>query len=232
MNGQEFALGLLHSFETWVIHSLENLYQAVGWLGVIIAMAIESACIPLPSEVIMPLAGWFLIEAEGLPWYWTLVAGFYGAVGCTIGSAIAYWVGALGGRPLVLKYGKYLLISAHHVELADGWFARRGEATAFWSRLLPVVRTFISFPAGVARMNFSKFLIYSFLGSLPWCWALAYGGYVMGARWEELRAIMRPFDIPIIIAVVVGAVWFIRRGYKNRNAARATQRHDMAGAVD
>ena len=223
---------MIHAIESAAIDFVRALFDAVGWLGVVIAMAIESACIPLPSEVIMPLAGWFLIEAEGLPWYWTLVAGFYGAVGCTIGSAIAYWVGALGGRPLVLKYGKYLLISAHHVELADGWFARRGEATAFWSRLLPVVRTFISFPAGVARMNFSKFLIYSFLGSLPWCWALAYGGYVMGARGEELRAIMRPFDIPIIIAVVVGAVWFIRRGYKNRNADRAGHRQDMAGAVE
>jgi len=219
----------LHAFEQSVIHFVQGLYDAVGWLGVVIAMTIESACIPLPSEVIMPLAGWFLVEARGLPWYWTLLAGFYGAVGCTLGSALAYWVGAIGGRPFILKYGRYVLISPHHVDLADRWFARRGEATAFLSRLLPVVRTFISFPAGIARMHFGRFLLYTFLGSLPWCWALAYGGYHLGARWEELREAMRPFDIPIVIAVVAFAVWFVWRGVKNRGATPPL-REDVAEA--
>lgn len=223
---------MLHEFEKAVIAFVQNLYEAVGWFGVVVAMAIESACIPLPSEVVMPLAGWFLIEAQGLSWQWTALAGFYGAVGCTIGSAIAYWVGALGGRPFILKYGRYLLISPHHVDLADRWFTQYGELTAFVSRLLPVVRTFISFPAGVARMNFPKFLIYSFLGSFPFCWALAYGGFYFGSRWEELRERMRPFDVPIVIAVVAFGLWFLWRGIKNRNAHEPTLRQDVAEAAE
>jgi len=153
---------------------------------------------------------------KGDPWIYTLWAGFLGAVGCTIGSYIAYWVGALGGRPFVLKYGRYILVSPHHLDLADRWFSRYGEATAFLSRLLPVVRTFISFPAGVTRMHLPKFLIYSFLGSFPWCWALAYGGFVLGSRWETLREAMRPFDYPIAAVVVIGIAWFLRRGARAR----------------
>lgn len=210
----------MHAFETAVIGFVRGLYESIGWFGVIVAMAIESASIPLPSEVIMPLAGWFLIQDKGLPMYWTFIAGLYGAIGCTIGSAISYWVGAIGGRPAILKYGRYVLISPHHVDLADRWFAQRGEIVAFVSRLLPVVRTFISFPAGIARMHFGKFLIYSFLGSLPWCWALAFGGYVFGARWEDLRNLMRPFDIPIGIGVVAFAIWFIWRGLRKGNDER------------
>ncbi len=222
----------MHGFENAVIQFVQSLYDTVGWFGVVIAMAIESACIPLPSEVVMPLAGWFLVEARGDSAIWTLWAGLMGAIGCTIGSAIAYWVGAIGGRPFILKYGRYVLISPHHVDLADRWFAQRGEVMAFVSRLLPIVRTFISFPAGVARMNFPKFLIYSFLGSLPWCWALAYGGYYFGARWEELRAVMRPFDYPIAAVIVAFAVWFIWRGIKNRNAHTPVMRHDTAEAAE
>lgn len=216
--------------ENALISFIQNLYNTVGWFGVVIAMAIESVGIPLPSEVIMPLAGWFLVEAKGNPAIFTLWAGFLGAVGCTIGSYVAYWVGALGGRPIVLKYGRYILVSPHHLDLADRWFARYGEATAFLSRLLPVVRTFISFPAGVARMNLPKFLIYSFLGSLPWCWALAYIGFVLGSRWEAVRQAMRPFDYPIAALVVLGIIWFIWRGIKNRDAHAPALRADVARA--
>jgi len=220
----------MRGFETVLISFIQNLYNTVGWFGVVIAMAIESAGVPLPSEVTMPLAGWFLVQAKGDPWIYILWAGFLGAVGCTIGSYIAYWVGALGGRPLVLKYGRYILVSPHHLDLADRWFTRYGEATAFLSRLLPVVRTFISFPAGVARMNLPKFLIYSFLGSLPWCWALAYGGFVLGSRWETLREAMRPFDYPIAAVVVIGVIWFIWRGIKNRDTHAPALRPDVARA--
>jgi membrane protein DedA with SNARE-associated domain len=223
---------LPHGLEQSIIEFVQHLFEAVGWLGVVLAMAIESACIPLPSEVTMPLAGWFLIEAKGLGWEWTLVAGLYGAIGCTIGSALAYWVGALGGRPFILKWGKYVLISPHHVDMADRWFAERGEIMAFVSRLLPVVRTFISFPAGVARMNFPKFLFYSFLGSLPWCWALAYGGFMLGSRWEELREKMRPFDYPIAVIVLVLLGWFIWRGIKNRKTPQPPLRPDVAEAAE
>ena len=222
----------MHGIEERIIHFVQSLYEAMGWLGVVVAMAIESACIPLPSEVVMPLAGWFLVEAKGGGVGMTAFAGLMGAIGCTIGSAIAYWVGALGGRPFILKYGKYVLISPHHVDLADRWFAQRGEIMAFVSRLLPVVRTFISFPAGVARMNFPRFLIYSFLGSFPWCWALAYGGYYFGARWEELRAKLRPFDYPIAAVIVAFGIWFLWRGIKNRNAHAPVLRGDVAEAAE
>ncbi|HET8631989.1 MAG TPA: DedA family protein [Thermomicrobiales bacterium] len=222
----------MHGLEQSIVSFLQQLFQSVGWLGVVLAMAIESACIPLPSEVTMPLAGWFLIEARGLSWEWTLLAGLYGAVGCTIGSAVAYWVGAVGGRPVILKYGKYILLSPHHVDMADRWFAERGEIMAFVSRLLPVVRTFISFPAGIARMHFGRFLLYSFLGSLPWCWALAFGGYLLGARWEELREAMRPFDIPIAVIILALLGLFIWRGIKNRKNGEYPGRPDVAGATE
>jgi len=204
----------LESFEEQVVLLLESLLKAIGWPGVVIAMTIESACIPLPSEITMPLAGWMLVLERDLSMAYTLLAGFYGALGCTIGSIITYWVGALGGRPLLSKYGKYILISRHDMERADRWFARWGEETAFFSRLLPIVRTFISLPAGIARMNFAKFSLLTFVGSFIWCLALSWAGYVFGARWREVREIMRPLDIPIAILLFAAIVWYVRRHLK------------------
>ena len=172
------------------------------WPGVVVLMAIESACIPLPSEIVMPLAGWMLIRDQQLPAIYTLVAGVYGAIGCTLGSLVAYIVGRNGGRPFLVKYGKYLLISHHDMDMADHWFDKRGSWIAFASRLLPVVRTFISLPAGIARMNLLKFLIYAFLGSFIWCTGLAYAGYQLGEHWEQIRVVMTPFG-PVIIALVM-----------------------------
>jgi len=174
-------------------------------------MAIESACIPLPSEIIMPFAGWMLIKAKSLPVIFTLLAGVYGAIGNTIGSAVAYGVGIWGGRPFIKKYGKYILISEHDLNLADRWFERSGSWSVFASRLLPVVRTFISLPAGIAKMHFIKFLIYTFIGSFIWSSGLAYGGYLLGEHWEQIRIVMRPFD-PFIIAVAIALIaWYIYR---------------------
>ncbi|HEC33882.1 MAG TPA: DedA family protein [Chloroflexi bacterium] len=208
--------------EQAVVQFLESLFGTVGWFGVVLAMAIESACIPLPSEVTMPLAGWFLIEAQGHAVWHVVWAGVYGALGCTIGSVVTYWVGALGGRPLLERYGKYVLISRHDIERADRWFDRWGEATAFFSRLLPVVRTFISLPAGVARMHFGRFTLLSFVGSFIWCIVLGWLGYVFGSRWELIRYYMRPFDIPIIIVGLVLVGWYIYRHVKrNRAFARS-----------
>ena len=181
----------------------------------VLLMAIESACIPLPSEIIMPLAGWMLILDKGHGALFTLVAGFYGALGCVLGSTVAYWVGKWGGRPLIERYGKYVLISHRDLDTADRWFARYGQWTVFLSRLLPIVRTFISFPAGVARMPFVKFIIYSFVGSFLWCLGLAYGGYLLGDNWETLRNAMRPFDIPILIAIVALFALYIYRHLKH-----------------
>ena len=190
------------------------------WPGVVVLMAIESACIPLPSELIMPLAGWMLIEARSLPVTYTLLAGVYGALGCVIGSVIAYGIGMWGGRPLLERYGKYILVSGHDLDLADRWFEKRGDWAIFISRLLPVVRTFISLPAGIARIHFVKFLVYTFLGSFIWCAGLAYGGYQLGEHWEQIRTAMRPFD-PLIGAILVALVaFYIYRHLKHSNIVK------------
>jgi len=174
-------------------------------------MAIESACIPLPSEIIMPLAGWFLVDDRGLGEQWLLLAAFCGALGNLIGSLIAYAVGAWGGRPFLLRYGRFVLISRHEVEQAERWFARYGDRAVFISRVLPVVRTFISLPAGIARMNLWRFSILTFVGSFPWSLGLAWAGFVLGDNWERIREWMRPADIPILIALAALVAWYIYR---------------------
>jgi membrane protein DedA with SNARE-associated domain len=190
------------SIEHWLLDFISHTYNLLQWPGVMALMAIESACIPFPSELIMPLAGWMLIKELGRPVWWVLLAGVFGAIGNTIGSVVAYYVGMWAGRPLLNKYGKYVLLSQHDLDIADRWFSRSGGWTVFVSRLLPVVRTYISLPAGIARMKIVKFLIYTFIGSFLWSTALAYGGYLLGENWEKLRNAMRPFD-PIIITVIV-----------------------------
>ena len=211
------------AIEQAIVAFLQNLFNAIGWPGVFIAMAIESACIPLPSEVTMPLSGWMLVQAKGLTWPWLVWAGFVGAAGNVLGSWIAYWVGQKGGRPFLEKYGKYLLITRHDLDRADIWFAKYGEAAIFFSRLLPVVRTFISFPAGVARMDLKRFSILSFIGSFPWSFGLAWAGFVAGEHWEEIRAWMRPFDIPIIIIIIALAALYVYRKLKSAKADAAVE---------
>jgi len=174
-------------------------------------MAIESACIPLPSEIIMPLAGWFLVDDRGLGVEWLFLAAFCGALGNLIGSLAAYAVGAWGGRPFLLRYGRYLLISRHEVEQAERWFARYGDRAVLISRVLPVIRTFISLPAGIARMNIWRFSILTFVGSFPWSLGLAWAGFVLGENWERIREWMRPADIPILIALAALVAWYIYR---------------------
>jgi membrane protein DedA with SNARE-associated domain len=212
----------MEAFEHQLVAFLEQLFQTIGWAGVVIIMAVESANIPIPSEVTMPLAGWFLVEAEGKSAVYALLAGgFFGALGCTIGSVISYGLGAYGGRPFLERYGKYLLITHHDLEKADRWFERWGNKVAFFSRLLPIVRTFISLPAGVMRTNFPTFALYTFLGSFLWCAALAWGGFMFGARWEELRALMRPFDIPIALIILAAGAWYVYHHVKNFREASA-----------
>jgi membrane protein DedA with SNARE-associated domain len=206
----------MEAFEHQLVAFLEQLFHAINWGGVVIIMALESANIPIPSEVTMPLAGWFLAESQGKSmWYTILAGGFYGALGCTIGSVASYALGAYGGRPFLERYGKYLLITRHDLEKADHWFDRWGNRAVFISRLLPIVRTFISFPAGVMRTPFSTFTLYTFVGSFIWCAALALGGYMFGANWQQLRAIMRPFDIPIALVILGAGAWYIYHHVKN-----------------
>ena len=197
--------------EHQILDFIRHVYQILGWPGVVLLMAIESACIPLPSEIIMPLSGWMLVADKGLGVEYVVLAGLCGAVGNVIGSVIAYWVGAWGGRPFLHRYGKYVLVSHHDIEVADRWFDRYGDQIVFLSRLLPAVRTFISFPAGIARMKMGKFLLYSFLGSFPWSVGLAYGGYLLGQNWERIREVMRPFDIPILVIFLALVAFFIWR---------------------
>jgi membrane protein DedA with SNARE-associated domain len=189
-----------------------SVINRTGYLGIVVLMAIESACIPLPSEIIMPFSG-YLVYTGRFDLTWVAVAG---AVGCNVGSVVAYYVGSWGGRPLVEKYGRYVLITRHDLEMADRFFARYGDWAVFIARLLPVIRTFIALPAGIARMNVLRFHIFTFLGSLPWCWALAYAGLKLGEKWPSLRDYFHRFDTVIGIVIVLGAAWFIRDRWKNR----------------
>jgi len=183
-----------------------------GYLGIVLLMAIESACIPLPSEIIMPFSG-YLVSVGRFSLVGVALAG---AVGCNLGSIAAYYVGARGGRPLAERYGHYVLVTRHDLELAERWFARYGDWAVFFARLLPVVRTFIALPAGIARMNFVRFNIYTFLGSLPWCYALAYAGMKLGQRWKTLGPYFHRFDTVFMVLLIAGALWFIRNRWKNR----------------
>ena len=177
--------------------------STMSYAGIAILMGIESACIPLPSELIMPYAGAMTIPEVNaelarqygvtLPIFNLFLAGLAGAIGCNLGSEVAYWVGAKGGRPAILKCGKKLLISKGEIDLADRWFDKRGDVIIFIARLLPVVRTFIAFPAGVARMNRTKFHVYTFAGSLPWCYALAYVGQRLGLELLDEHSPLKHF---------------------------------------
>jgi membrane protein DedA with SNARE-associated domain len=202
----------LQAIEHQIVAFLTHLLQTIGWPGVVAIMTLESANIPIPSEVTMPLAGWMLVQARaGSPWQAVWLGGLLGALGCTIGSILSYALGLWGGRPLIKRYGKWIMVGEEDLAKADRWFARWGDWAAFISRLLPIVRTFISFPAGVTRMNFPRFVLFTFLGSFIWCGLLALGGYYLGANWEILRAAMRPFDIPIAIIILAGVGWYIYR---------------------
>ena len=195
----------------WLAAFIIGVISSMGYGGVVLLMAIESACIPLPSEVTMPFAGYLVSRGELSLWGVALA----GAVGCVLGSLVAYGVGAWGGRRLVQKYGRYLLISQRDLALADRWFERHGDITILVGRLLPVVRTFIAFPAGVARMAMGKFLIYSFIGSLVWCWALAWVGQRLGEHWDTLGTYFHRFDALIGALILAGAVWWVWRHLKH-----------------
>jgi membrane protein DedA with SNARE-associated domain len=204
--------------EQAVLNFITATYHLLQWPGVVALMAIESALIPLPSELIMPLAGWLLIRDVGRPVSYIFAAGAYGALGNTIGSLIAYAVGMWAGRPLLDRYGRYILLSQHDLDLTDRWFRRSGVWTVFVSRLLPVVRTYISLPAGIARMNIIKFVVYTFTGSFVWSTALAYGGYLLGEHWEQIRNAMRPFDPVVVAIIVLLVILFIYRRVRHSGA--------------
>ena len=211
---------------------------ALGYFGIAVLMGIESACIPLPSELIMPYAG--ALSDDGvrialqdqygvaLHPFNLYFAAFAGALGCNLGSELAYWVGATGGRKAIERYGRYVLISKHELEIADRWFQKRGDIIVLVARLLPVIRTFIAFPAGVARMNRVKFHVYTFAGSLPWCLGLAYVGQRLGQELlketSPLKHFMHRFDLVIGVTIVAAAIWFVRSRLK---ALKAYKQADL-----
>ncbi len=206
----------LEAISGFVIHVI----SALGYPGILLLMAIESACIPLPSEVIMPFSGALTVAAiaarygrDPFSLFWVATIG---ALGCNLGSVVAYEIGHFGGRPLVLKFGSWLLLSQKELDWADRFFERRGSLTVFISRLLPVVRTFIALPAGVAQMPRGRFHLYTFLGSWPWCFVLAYLGMKAGENWGYLRKYFHQFDTIIGALIVVGVAWFIWSRWKHR----------------
>jgi membrane protein DedA with SNARE-associated domain len=184
----------------------------LGYMGIVVSMAIESACIPLPSEIIMPFSGYLVWKGE-MALLWVTLAG---AVGNVIGSWAAYGVGVYGGRPFLEKYGRYVLLSKSELERSERWFAKYGDAAIFFSRLLPVIRTFISLPAGIARMNLTRFTIYTFAGSVPWCLGLAYIGVTLGEHWHILGPYFHKFDFLIGLALAVMVGFFIWRHWPQR----------------
>ena len=212
---------LIHALETFVLTFSGDVYDFMGWFGVVVLMSIESTAIPLPSEIIMPLAGWRLVLDEGRGVPYVLLAGFWGAVGSLIGSLVESYLSRAGGRPAIEKYGKYLLITHKDLERADRWFQTRGELTVFIARMIPGVRGFISIPAGIARMNVVRFSIFTFLGALPWTIGLAWGGFLLGENYDSIRDVSKPFDIPIIGTVLVIIVWFLWRRIKEVRAESA-----------
>jgi membrane protein DedA with SNARE-associated domain len=201
------ATSILTTIASWII----GLIATLKYGGVILLMFCQSMNIPFPSEVIMPFAG-FLVASRVMNFWLT---GLCGAIGCILGSSLSYWLGMIGGRPLIEKYGKYILISYHDLDLADRWFGRHGELTVFVGRLVPVISTFISFPAGIAKMNFRRFLLYSFLGSFFWCLILTFVGEKLGQNWSSLKTYFHSFDTAILVLIVLGVILYVWRHIKN-----------------
>lgn len=198
---------LIAILASWIIMVISTL----GYGGVVLLMAIESACIPLPSEIIMPFSGYLVHTGQLSLWGVALAGG----IGCVVGSIPAYYLGAYGGRGLIEKYGKWVLISRHDLQIADRAFEKHGEIIIFIGRLLPVIRTFIAFPAGVARMNMAKFIFYTFTGSVIWCGLLAFAGMKLGEHWHSLEVYFHQFHYVIVVVGLVFAVWYVRRHLKS-----------------
>jgi membrane protein DedA with SNARE-associated domain len=205
---------------TLLVLFITHVIQSGGYAGLIALMAIESACIPLPSEIIMPFAGYVVYKGQ-FTLFWVATTG---ALGCNLGSAIAYWIGSKGGRPLVERYGKWVLMNHHDLDRMTRFFDKYGSITVLISRLLPIVRTFIAFPAGIARMSKIRFHIYTFAGSWPWCFCLAYVGMKLGEKWHtdpRFYGAFHRFHLGVEIALLAAIVWFVWMHIKRARTANA-----------
>jgi membrane protein DedA with SNARE-associated domain len=195
---------ILAPVAAWIISTI----SAMGYAGIVFLMGVESACIPLPSEVIMPFAG-YLVSTGRLELLGVATAG---AIGCNLGSIPAYFAGQYGGRPFILRWGKWVLIGADELDKAEAFFARFGSIAVLIGRLLPVIRSFIAFPAGMARMNQLRFHIYTFIGSWPWCFALALVGRKLGEAWQtdpRLGEVLHKLDVLVVLAIGGAAAFYI-----------------------
>ena len=189
---------------------ITSVISQIGYVGVFILMVLESALIPIPSEVIMPFSG-FLVATGEFNLFFVLVAG---TVGNLVGSVIAYYIGSSIGRNLVLRYGKYVFIDENHLNLADRWFQKFGDKIVFISRNLPAVRTYISLPAGISKMNIAKFSIYTLIGSIPWNFLLLYVGVILRQNWELILRYTTILDVIVVISVLAFIVWFLKKRIK------------------
>lgn len=203
----------------WVI----DVFQFLGWPGVIFLMAAETVFTPIPSEIIMPFAGWSLVRDVGLNVWYVIPAGLIGAVGSTIGSCIIYWIARLGGRPLVEKFGRYVFISSDDINRSEKWFTMHGRWVISLAHLIPQVRSIISVPAGVVKMRFVTFVFFTFLGAFVWCTFLSWGGYLLGDHYEKIADAMRPFVIPIVAIIATLIVFYILWRWRAKRAKRAEQ---------
>ena len=196
------------------------LSAGAAYTVVFLLMALQSACIPIPSEVIMPFAGYKL----GHSLTDLILLATVASLASNLGSIPAYWLGARGGRPMIERYGRYILLNRHDLDLADRFFTRFGSIAVLLGRMLPIVRTFIAFPAGIARMNQVRFHVYTFIGSWPWCFALAYIGMKLGAHWDSdphFKAVFHRFQLGVELVIVAAAIWFFWTHWKNRTGAEA-----------
>jgi membrane protein DedA with SNARE-associated domain len=199
------SLSITETLSNFIVSAIEQL----GYVGVFIAMGLESACIPLPSEIIMPFSG-YVAWKGGLTLMGVTLAG---TLGCLVGSLVLYYVGLFGGRPLLVRYGGYVFLREKELDHADAWFVRYGDRAVFFSRMLPVVRSFLSLPAGIVRMDVKKFSLYTTAGSLPWCFGLAYIGFLFGPHWVDLERVFVYLDVAVIAGIIalVGYVVYHRK---------------------
>ena len=205
-----------------IIAILVGLIASGGYTSIVLLMAIQSACIPIPSEVIMPLAGYALAHSR----LDLIILATVASLASNLGSIPAYWVGARGGRPMVERYGSYLLLSRRDLDMVDRFFDRYGSITVLIGRMLPIVRTFIAFPAGIAKMNQLRFHIYTFIGSWPWCYALAWVGMKLGATWNtdpRFKEVFQRFHLAVELVLIVGFLWFVISHWKNRIRTEPSQ---------
>lgn len=195
----------------WLGSLAHALIEAGGYLGLFFGMLVESVNIPLPSEALMTFAG--ALVADGEFTFWAVVAA--GTLGNVVGSVLNYYLGMYGGRPFIEKYGKYFLIHHSDLDLADRWFAKYGLFAVFFARVLPIVRTFISLPAGVSRVPIIPFTVVTAAGCLIWCIFLTYVGVEFGKNYETVfKPYLQKFEILIAIVVVVGVAWYVRRHFR------------------